>query len=122
MNDNRKYQKQQYKQTHTEMGVYQIKNQLNGKIFVGSSMDLTGIWNRHRFELKVKSHKNKDLQNDWNIHGEGNFLFDVLENIKPEEETVTDLSDLKKYQKKLKVLEEKWFESLQPYQERGYHQ
>lgn len=121
MENNRKFQKQQYKQTHTEMGVYQIKNKVNGKIFIGSSMDLRGIWNRHRFELKMKGHKNKGLQNDWDLYGEDNFIFDVLENIKPEEEIVMNVDDLKKYQKKLKPLEEKWFDILQPYQERGYH-
>ncbi|OEH92069.1 GIY-YIG nuclease family protein [Bacillus solimangrovi] len=121
MDNNQKLKKLQYKQTHTEMGIYQIENQSNGKVLLGSSMDLKGIINRQKFELKFNNHKNKDLQNDWNILGEGNFSFEILEKIKPEEEIVTDLGDLKKYQKKLKTLEEKWFEILKPYEENGYH-
>ncbi|MEI5909657.1 GIY-YIG nuclease family protein [Bacillus spongiae] len=121
MKDDRKYQKQHYKQTHTEMGVYQIKNQQNGKIFMGSSMDLRGIFNRHKFELKFNNHKNRALQNDWNKHGHEMFSFDVLEKIKPEEEIVTELTELRKYQQKLEKMKEKWFEILKPYEEKGYH-
>ena len=39
--------KQDYKQMKFRMGVFQIRNTLNNKIFVDSSMDLVAIWNRH---------------------------------------------------------------------------
>ncbi|WP_342045417.1 GIY-YIG nuclease family protein [Bacillus sp. OTU530] len=117
----RKFEKSLYKQTHTQMGVYQIKNVENEKIFIGSSMDLAKIMNRHKFELKIKSHFNKRLQQDWDTFGEHSFSFEILETIKPEEETIIDVNSLHKYKRRLAQLEEKWLQELLPYEERGYN-
>ena len=46
-------------------GVYQVKNLANGKVLLGSSLNLEGPLNRHKFMLKIGSHLNKDLQKDW---------------------------------------------------------
>ena len=105
----------QYKQTIQPMGIYQVKNLKNGKIFIGSAHDLRGRINSNRFQLKNGSHFNKDLQNDFNEMGEENFSFEVLDNLKPKEEAGFD------YTEELKLLEEMWLEKLQPYGEKGYN-
>ncbi len=110
-----------YAHTHRPMGVYRILNTGNDKSYVGSSLNLDGVWNKHKFMLGIKSHDNKELQADWNEYGEASFTFEILESIKPEEDFVADVQDLKKYRDRLPELEEKWMEKLAPYGERGYH-
>ena len=65
--------KQEYKMSHRKMGVYQIKNEGNGKIFIGSACDLNGVWERHRLELRMGSHRNKTLNEDWRSQEEEDF-------------------------------------------------
>jgi group I intron endonuclease len=108
--------KEQYKQTLTPMGVYQIKNLVNGKVFVGSSKNLPGKINSHRFQLKQGSHMNRALQQDYSHFGEDRFSFTILDYLEPGMDPKHD------YTEDLKVLEEIWMERLQPYGDRGYHQ
>ena len=108
--------KKQYKQTLTPMGVFQIKNLANGKIFVGSSKNLPGKINSHRFQLKMGSHMNKALQREYTLYGEEKFSFTVLDYLNPKEDPKYD------YTADLTVLEEMWKERIQPYGEKGYHQ
>lgn len=110
-----------YAHSHRPMGVYRIVNTSNDKAYVGSSLNLDGVWNKHKFMLDIGSHDNKALQADWNQYGEGGFRFEVLEQIKPEEDFVAEVQELKKYRKLLPDLESKWLEQLAPYGERGYH-
>ena len=107
--------KKQYKETQTPMGVYQIKNLVNGRIFIGSSPNLPGKINSYSFQLKMGSHPNSKLQEDFRLHGGENFTFTVLDKLEPKEGAGHD------YAKDLKVLEDMWLEKLQPYGEKGYN-
>jgi hypothetical protein len=62
----RKDKIKEYKRSIQPMGVYQIRNKVNGKIFIGRSKDLKGILNRVKFQLKNNLHVNKNMQNDFN--------------------------------------------------------
>jgi hypothetical protein len=104
-----------YKQTPQEIGVFQIKNTANGKVFIGSAKDLKGIMNSNRFQLKHGMHFNKELQRDYNQFGEALFTFDVLDRLKPKDDQRYD------YTEDLKTLEELWLDNLQPFNEKGYH-
>jgi hypothetical protein len=55
----------EYKESRRPMGVYQIRNTVNGKLLVGVSVDLPSILNRHRAELRMGGHRNRELQKDW---------------------------------------------------------
>ncbi len=107
--------KEAYKQMKVPMGVFQIRNTVNGKIFVDSSNNLDAIWNRHRAQLGFGSHPNTALQQDWNTFGEENFRYEILSVLEQKEGDATD------YAKELKVLEAMYKEELQPYGEQGYH-
>lgn len=61
------------------IGIYQIKNLINGKIYIGQSIDIEKRWSTHRTELKYNNHHNIHLQSAWNKYGEDNFEFSVLE-------------------------------------------
>jgi hypothetical protein len=61
----RKAKIREYKDTPLSMGVYQIKNKVNGKILVGSSVNLPARLNRCKAELKMGSYRNMVLQEEW---------------------------------------------------------
>lgn len=96
-------------------GVYQVKNLVNGRVLLGSSLNLEGPLNRHKFMLKIGSHTNKALQKDWNELGPGQFAFEILEEVKVKDDPNFNLKD------ELSLLEMIWLEKLQPVGERGYN-
>lgn len=105
-----------FKQTPRPMGIYQIKNLANGKIYIGRSTDLNGKLNSERFQLKNNMHMNRELQGDFIALGEEKFAFEVLDRLQPKEDPGHD------YGEDLKTLEVMWLEKLQPFDARGYHQ
>ena len=62
-------------------GVYQIKNLINGKRYIGSSVNIRKRWNSHRGMLAKGIHHSSHLQNAWNKNGKNNFIFEVLEEV-----------------------------------------
>jgi group I intron endonuclease len=62
----------------TTRGIYTITNLLDGRYYVGSSLDLTKRLTSHKTKLKNNKHINKYLQNAWNKYGEANFKFEVI--------------------------------------------
>jgi len=50
----------------------------NGRDLIGSSVNLDAFWNRTRFLLNMRSHGNKQLQQDWGDFGSGAFAFKVF--------------------------------------------
>ncbi len=107
--------KKEYKNRKIPMGIYQIKNLDNGKVLIGSSTNLDGIFNRSRFSLNYGSHRNAELQNDWNKLGENRFSFEVLDYLEPKEDETVD------YREELDLLEQMWLEKIMPYGEKGYN-
>lgn len=64
---------------NTNIGVYCIKNIVNGKIYIGSTENLERRKNEHFNNLKRGENCNKNLLEDFNIYGEESFNFIVLE-------------------------------------------
>lgn len=62
-------------------GVYRITNVINGKIYVGSAIDIPRRKYDHFYQLEHKTHINKHLQRAFNKHGKDNFVFDVIEKV-----------------------------------------
>ncbi len=60
-------------------GVYCIRNNVNGMMYVGTTTRLIERWRLHRYQLKDGVHHNKKLQNDWDHYGEQCFTFSILE-------------------------------------------
>lgn len=65
-------------------GIYRIKNKLNEKYCIGSSIDIARRWNEHRRALEDSNHWNVHLQRAWNKHGKENFIFEAVEEIENE--------------------------------------
>jgi hypothetical protein len=115
VNNRRKELIEEYKLTHTPMGIYQIRNLANGKVFVGAALNLPGILNSNKIQLRSGGHPNKNLQAEWNEFGGESFAFEVLDELSATEGAGYD------YRQDLAFLEELWLEKLQPYGERGYN-
>jgi hypothetical protein len=110
----RKELNREYVERVKPAGIYQVKNIANGKMLLGSSLNLEGPLNRHKFMLKIGSHTNKTLQADWNELVQNTFVFEVLEEVKMKEDPNFNLQD------ELTLLEMIWLEKLQPV-ENGYN-
>jgi group I intron endonuclease len=107
--------KREYKERLKPAGVFQVKNTVNGKVLLGSSLNLEGPLNAHKFMLTIGQHRNEVLQKEWNEYGADKFVFEILETVK-----VTDDPDFN-LANELKLLEQIWLEKLQPFGARGYN-
>jgi hypothetical protein len=112
---NRKALIREYKERRRPMGIFQVRNLANGKVFVGASPDLPAMLNRQRAQLRMGAHPNRVLQDDWTNQGGEAFAFEILDTLThPERADADPATDLR-------VLELIWLEKLAPYGERGYN-
>ncbi|MDQ3748407.1 MAG: GIY-YIG nuclease family protein [Acidobacteriota bacterium] len=111
---NKKDLKRGYKQTLRPMGVYQIRNLVNEKVFIGSAFNLDGVFSKNKSQLDAGIHLSKSLQTDWDDLGTDNFVFEILEEFSPRENL--------NLQCELFFLEDLWFEKSEPYGDKGYNE
>lgn len=76
---------------NSNSGIYQIKNIINGKIYIGQSMDVLYRLKRHYKNLINGRHKNRHLQFSFNKYGEENFEYSVLRQVSIE---LLDLAEM----------------------------
>ncbi len=105
----------EYKETRRPMGIYCIRNTVNGKLLVGKSIDLPSILNRHRGQLRSGYHPNPTLQKDLFEYGAEAFEVEVLDTLEvPEQADYDSSSDLR-------TLEQMWLDKLSPFGNHGYN-
>jgi group I intron endonuclease len=107
--------KREYKERKKPAGVFMVKNTANGKVLLGSSLNLEGPLNGHKFMLTTGSHRNEALQKDWNAYGGDKFVFEILEVVKVKDDPNFNLED------EMTLIEQIWIEKLQPFGEGGYN-
>lgn len=66
--------------------VYSITNIVNGKKYIGSTVDFDKRKRKHLNGLKGSYHENRLLQRDFDTYGEGTFVFEVLHETESEDE------------------------------------
>ena len=64
-----------------ECGIYKIQNEVSGKMYVGSSSQLSRREYLHLRELRLGKHFNEPLQRAWNRYGEESLVFTLLEEV-----------------------------------------
>lgn len=123
----------EYQERERVMGVYQITNSANGRIYIGGTTNMDALWGKEQFILNMDSHTNKELQKEWKQYGAEGFSFLILETVKFDNQIRYDYKDVqendvrqpidvvRQYNKEVSDLKEKWIEQLQPYGEKGYH-
>jgi hypothetical protein len=110
-----------YRQSMRPMGIYQIRNLVNGKIFVDRSIDLEAARNRHLFVTAMARPPIPELLNDWQIYGGERFVFEVLDQVALEGESIADDATRQRHKGELDELLALWLEKLQPYGNKGYN-
>lgn len=107
--------KEEYKQLKFKIGVFQIRNKINDKIYIDSSVNLDAFWNRNCAQLNFGNHPNAALQSDWKTFGEDNFVYEILSEIKQKDDEQLD------YAKEAKQLAALFIDELKPFDEKGYN-
>jgi hypothetical protein len=107
--------KREYKERKKPAGVFMVRNRSNMKVLLGSSLNIEGPLNAHKFMLATNSHRNEALQEEWNRYGPDAFEFEILETVRVKDDPDFDL------EQELTLLEQIWIEKLQPFGERGYN-
>lgn len=67
------------------VGIYLIINSINGKVYVGSSIDIETRFYMHSYYLENNKHKNPHLQASWNFYGSDAFHFCIVEECSKED-------------------------------------
>lgn len=65
----------------SDSGIYQIRNKVNGKVYIGSSVRVEQRISTHKRHLLLNKHSNQKLQLAYNKYGIDNFEYSVLEYI-----------------------------------------
>ncbi|WP_321913660.1 GIY-YIG nuclease family protein [Paraburkholderia sp. J11-2] len=60
--------------------IYRIRNLVDGKVYIGQAVNFEKRKSRHLWELRSNRHTNEHLQRAWLLHGEANFIFEILAN------------------------------------------
>lgn len=71
-------------------GIYEIKNNVNGMVYIGSSKNINLRWYNHIQTLLNNTHHSYLLQKDWNKYNYSDFSFRILELVNNEK----DLKDV----------------------------
>ncbi|MCU0647480.1 MAG: GIY-YIG nuclease family protein [Gemmatimonadaceae bacterium] len=95
-----------YKETPRPAGIFRVRHLASGRSLVGATLDVRGMLNRQRFQLVHGSHPDIALQGDWDTFGASAFAFDVLDELKPQQEGEHDPAT------ELRVLQALWAEQL----------
>lgn len=105
----------EYKASRRPMGVFQVRNTLTGKVYLGATADLPAMLNRQRAQLQMGAHPNRLLQADWRGHGAAAFAFEVLDTLTPADQPDYDPAA------DLRTLEAMWMAKVAPFGDHGYH-
>jgi group I intron endonuclease len=65
-------------------GIYGIRNTVNGKWYVGSSINIQRRWQKHTQRLRTGKHENTKLQRAWNKYGENAWEWVIFQYLPPE--------------------------------------
>ncbi len=59
--------------------IYRIRNRINGKVYIGQTVDFEARKRNHLWKLKYGKHYNKELQVDFDTGGLMSMSFEIIE-------------------------------------------
>lgn len=69
----------EYRTADALCGIYKITNNVNGKVYIGQSINIEVRWKDHINTLNKNRSHSVLLQRAWNKYGQENFSFEILE-------------------------------------------
>jgi group I intron endonuclease len=92
--------------------IYSITCVSNGKIYIGSSKDLSSRWNSHIYMMESYTHSIPEMIVDWHKYGPSKFNFSIvlmlsysdLKDLRKKEQEVMDVIPPKKLYNKRRAL------------------
>jgi hypothetical protein len=87
-----------YKARKPQRGAFAVRCRVTGHVWVGASPTLDTLQNRVWFGLRHGGYHEKDLQAEWNVHGEAAFEYQILE-VLDEDLNALAINDLLKEKK-----------------------
>lgn len=69
----------EYRTPNALCGVYKITNNINGKVYIGQSINIENRWKDHIYALNRGDSNCTVLQRAWNKYTQDNFSFEILE-------------------------------------------
>jgi group I intron endonuclease len=87
-------------------GVYKITCIPNGRIYIGSSVDIHLRWEKHKCGLNTQKHYNKHFLAAYNKYGKNNFKWEIIEECSRE-----NLHEREQY----------YLDLNQPFEEKGFN-
>jgi len=95
-----------YKEREKQPGVFRVVNTANGRVLLGSGLDLHAPLNRVAFELDMAMCWNKEMKRDLETFGRDSFVIEVLEKVELRDDP--DFDPLRE----LEMLERKYLAAL----------
>ena len=95
-----------YAERAKQAGVFRVVNTANGRVMLGSALDLHAPLNRVKFELDNGLCWNRELARDLETYGRDSFAIEVLETVEPREDPDSDPRE------ELEALEQKHLSTL----------
>lgn len=68
-----------WKERAAPVGIYAVRCEATGAVWVGAARDLDAIGNRVLFTLRSGGHPNRSLQDAWRAHGPEGVRIETLE-------------------------------------------
>lgn len=87
-------------------GIYKITCIPNGRVYIGSSINIHSRWEKHQCGLNTQKHYNKHLLSAYNKYGKDNFLWEIIEEC--DRDVLWDR-------------EQHYLDVLQPFDEKGFN-
>lgn len=81
--------------------LYQIKNLLNTKVYIGSTVDRYRRFVQHRYLLNANKHHCRHLQLAWNKYGADSFEFSIIKDCSLDDRLQDETELLKSHDRKL---------------------
>ncbi len=95
-----------YEERVKRAGIFRVRNTANGRVLLGSALDLRGPLNRVAFELDMKGSRHPELQRDLAKYPRDSFVIEVVEEVEPRDEAGFDP------ERELELLERKHLAAL----------
>ena len=73
-----------YKERKRQQGIYAVRCDATGEVWIGKTPNLDTVQNKLWFVLRHGSHRSASLQSAWNARGEASFRFEILEEVNDE--------------------------------------